>query len=106
MPADQHPLIQTALLVRLSQQLEERLAVYNQRKKALRWFEITREKLAADPTATEDDLETLDRYIRWWRDMLDAEDSQLERRRMKTRERVARWRARKAGEPAPAKKRA
>jgi hypothetical protein len=38
--------------------------------------------------------------------MLDAEDSQLERRRMKTRERVARWRARKAGEPAPAKKRA
>jgi hypothetical protein len=38
MPADQHPLIQTALLVRLSQQLEERLAVYNQRKKALRWL--------------------------------------------------------------------
>jgi hypothetical protein len=93
-PADRHPLIQTALLVRLSQPLEEQLAVYNQRRKALRWFEITREKLAADPTATEDDLAFLDNHIRWWREKLDAGDNQLERRRLKTRERVARWRAR------------
>jgi hypothetical protein len=100
-PADRHPLIQTALLVRLSQPLEEQLAVYNQRRKALRWFEITREKLAADPTATEDDLAFLDNHIRWWREKLDAGDNQLERRRLKTRERVARWRARKAGERTP-----
>jgi hypothetical protein len=34
---------------------------------------------------TKDDFETLDNYIRWRRDKLDAEDNQLERRRMKTR---------------------
>jgi PHD/YefM family antitoxin component YafN of YafNO toxin-antitoxin module len=105
MPADQHPLMQTALLVRLSQPLEERLAVYLQRKKALRHLQRIREQLAADPTATEDDLETLDRFIGWKQEELDAYDKQDERRRTKTRERVARWRARKAGERAPARKR-
>jgi hypothetical protein len=34
---------------------------------------------------TKDDFETLDNYTRWRRDKLDAEDNQLERRRMKTR---------------------
>lgn len=33
---------------------------------------------------TKDDFETLDNYTRWRRDKLDAEDNQLERRRMKT----------------------
>jgi|ERR1700722_4526527 hypothetical protein len=106
MPADRHPLIQTALMVHLSQPLEERHAVWLQRKKALPWFENMRRNLAADPTATEDDLEVLDGYIRWWRDKVDAYDKQDERRRMKTRERVARWRARNAGERALAKRRA
>jgi hypothetical protein len=96
--ADQHPLMQRAYLVYLSQPVEEHYAVRLQRVKALRWFESTRKNLAADPTATADELEVLDTYIRWWREKLDAEDNQLERRCMKTRERVARWRARKAGE--------
>ena len=101
--ADQHPLMQRAYLIYLSQPLEERHAVRLQRMKA---FESMRKDLAADPTATEDELETFDTYIRWWREKLDAEDTQLERRRMKTRERVARWRTRKAGERTPAKQRA
>jgi hypothetical protein len=108
---DQHPLMQSAYLVYLSQPLEERLAVYNQRKKALRHFQRLREQSAADPTATEDDLETLDTYIGWWREKIDAHDNQLERRRQKTRERVARWRLKRASaqapkRSAPAKKRA
>ena len=57
-----HPLMQTALLVRLSQPLEDQLAVCNQRRKALRHFQLIRRQLAADPAATEHDLETLDCY--------------------------------------------
>jgi hypothetical protein len=96
--ADQHPLMQRAYLVYLSQPVEERHAVRLQRMKALRSFESMRKDLAADSTATKEELEMLDTYIRWWREKVDAEDNQLERRRMKTRERVARWRARKAGQ--------
>ena len=96
--ADQHPLMQRAYLVYLSQPVEGRHAVRLQRMKALRSFESMRKTLTADPAATEAELETLDTYIRWWGEKVDAEDNQLERRRMKTRERVARWRARKAGQ--------
>ena len=90
---DQDPLMQSAYLVYLSQPLEERLAVHNQRRKALRHLQRLSEQ-----SATEDDLETMDTYIGWWREKIDAHDNQLERRRQKTRERVARWRPRK---PAP-----
>ena len=49
----------------------------------------------------EDDLDTLDTYIGWWREKIDAHDNQLERRRQKTRERVARWRLKRARAQAP-----
>ena len=93
---DQHPLMQSAYLVYLSQPLEERLAVHNQRRKALRHFQCLREQ-----SATEDDLETMDTYIGWWREKIDAHDNQLERRRQKTRERVARWPASRKPAPKP-----
>ena len=98
---DRHPLIQAAYLTYLSQPLEEKVAVYLQRRKALRYFQITRENLAADPTATANDVETLDVYIRWWQDKIDAYDKQGERQRLKTRERVRRFRARKASAAKP-----
>jgi hypothetical protein len=98
-PHDHHPLMETAYLIHLCQPIEERRAVRLQRAAALRDLQRIREQLAVDPTATKDDLEWLDLHIHGRRAKLDAEDNQLERSRMKTRERVARWRARKAAEP-------
>jgi hypothetical protein len=99
-----HELVQAAQLIYLGQPLEERAAVTHQRKIALRYFQKTRANLAADPTATADDLAVLDAYIRFSKRKLgwlppEEEAARDERRRTKTRERVARWRAAKK-EPA------
>ena len=88
-----HKLVRAAMLIYQAQPLEERVAVLKQRRNALRYFQITRDKLAADLKATPDDLETLDALIRFARVKLDEDEARAERRRMKTRERVARWRA-------------
>jgi hypothetical protein len=96
-----HPLVETCLLLWRIRPTEEHALVRRQRQAVRRTFEIHRASLAADPTATPDDLATLDRLIeradrtRGFRS--DAEEQRrLERRRALTRERVRRLRARRA----------
>ena len=95
-----HPLVEAAQLIYLAQPMEERQVVTHQRKTALRYFQITRAKLAGDPAATLDDLAVLDAYIRFSEQRLNQEDDRADRRRLKTRERVRRHRAsKKNGSP-------
>jgi hypothetical protein len=60
---------------------EERLAVRREREKALEQFRAQRAVLAADATAMEDHLETLDLYIRWTEQKLGILTPEEEERR-------------------------
>lgn len=80
--------------------VQERLAVRREREKALEHFRALRAVLAADPAATEGDLEMLGDYIRWTEQKLgiltpEEEGRRAFRRRTSPRERVRRHRARK-----------
>ena len=93
-PRATHPLIETAARIWGGRKLDERVAVWRQRQSMVRWFQIARDKLVADPTATEEDLETVTRLLGWANEEVDKDEIRLERRRAKTRERVRRFRAR------------
>ena len=94
-----HPIVRDASMVHQFQAAAESMAVRQTRQKTLAYLQNQRTKLAADPTATESDLTSLDTYIGWAERRLgwlppEEEAARDERRRMKTRERVRALRAR------------
>ena len=60
-----HPLAETALAVWQSQPFEERIVLLSQREHVLKTLEKHQKRLAADPTATPEDLATLTRLVEW-----------------------------------------
>jgi hypothetical protein len=95
-----HKIVEASWLVYATQPADERAVVERHREGVLDYFRKQRARLAADPTATEDDLGMLDSYIRWTENKLGEQERRDERRRMKTRERVARWRRAARKQPA------